>query len=117
MLIGKSQLQFAKTAVLAGAIAVGLCSETLAVEASKVADGQPWQMQSNNGPNGQMVLNADGTGQMRAMGMRVRVQWQAEGDRLCMATRMRGTRCVTLVAAENGFAGLEDGEVAFLLKR
>ncbi|MDJ1009404.1 MAG: hypothetical protein QNJ13_16440 [Paracoccaceae bacterium] len=117
MAIATSRIELAKLTVLAAAIGLALASEGLATDATEIADGQPWKMQSNGGPNGQMVLNADGSGQMRAMGLRMRLQWQAEGDRLCVATRMRGTRCVTLVAAENGYAGLEDGEVAFLLTR
>ncbi len=107
----------AARAFLAAGLLALAAGPALSFEAARLADGAPWAMTNANGPNGQLVMNADGTGQMRARGMRMGMTWEGQGDRLCINSRMRGTRCVTLMAQGDQIVGVEDGQVAFTLAR
>ena len=89
----------------------------MAQTAADLADGVPWSMTGESGPNGELVMFPDGTGRMKARGLSLRMTWTMQGDRLCIKARIRGTQCARLIATAQGFRAEQDGQTVFTLSR
>lgn len=73
----------------------------------EITDGQPWDLTNPGGRTLNVTFFPDGTGQMRVMGMRRDIQWQANGDQMCLTGMPRGrSPCFTWERAGDGFSAL-----------
>lgn len=71
----------------------------------QISDGQPWTMTASNGREAQLVLNPDGTGQMRFGLMRRAISWRDNDGALCMSGMPNGDQCLSLTARGDSFVG------------
>ncbi|MEM7633164.1 MAG: hypothetical protein AAF299_01295 [Pseudomonadota bacterium] len=83
----------------------------------QIADGRAWVFKGENGRNGRLTLNPDGSGKMKAGFMSMSTKWRPAPGGFCMEARMMGNRCVELGQSNNGFIAYQSGKVAFTLSR
>lgn len=83
----------------------------------QVADGRAWVLKGENGRNGHLTLNPDGSGKMKAGFLSLAATWRPAPGGFCMEVSMMGKRCVELDESNNGFIAYQSGKVAFTLSR
>ena len=84
---------------------------------AQIADGRAWTMQSENGRNGKLTLNPDGSAQVRMGILSMGARWQRQPDGFCLDPDRGEARCLVLRPANGGFVGLENGVVVMRLTR
>jgi hypothetical protein len=81
-----------------------------------LADGRPWSAVAAEGRRAQIVLQKDGTGTF-AGPMTLSIAWRVEGETLCLAIPVAGTRCLRFREIAGGVQGFRDSRPDLALTR
>ena len=106
-------------ALIASAALLAVSPVHASSEIQAVTDGAAWTANMPNGRTGNLTLNPDGTGRMKAGIMSRNITWTAENGKLCLHGMPRQDRpnCMTAAAAQGGFQLTSDaGEVMSLTR-